>query len=204
VALAVAALVGSLRGEWLPGAVADLGRDGAAWMVVALVATALAWLVGHSDPEPPTATSELLDYERLPIPYGVLQGYDGPGQTLRELALTRARLLIFLSPGCGACERTAVRIDEWAAALGEPVGVHAVYTAPLEALPAPPHDRGLSFHEPEQNVTRAFGMLTTPSAVLLGADGLLAGGPVTGESAVAEMVEDLRAELFGERADAVS
>ncbi|GAA2127212.1 MauE/DoxX family redox-associated membrane protein [Nocardioides bigeumensis] len=196
VALAGVALAGALDGHWLPGGVTDLDRGGVAWLFTALATAALAWLIGRSD-TPPGAADEELDYLRLEIPYGVLRDAAGVTQSLRELAATRARILFFLSPGCGACERTAQRLDEWSAAFAGRVAVHAVYTAPLEALPDPPHDPALSFHEPEQNVTRTFGMLTTPSAVVLGTDGLLAGGPVIGESAVADMVGELLEELAG-------
>ena len=196
VVLGAVALVGALDGSWWPGEVADLDRTGVAWLAVAVVTAVLAWLVARTDEaQEPEATD--LEYTRLPIPYGLVQGLEGGTQSLRELAKTRARLLVFLSPGCSSCTRTAERLDAWAQALGEPVGVHALYTSRVDASSTFAHDPALALHEPERNVTRSLGIVSTPAAVLLGADGLLAGGPVSGEGTIAEMVEEMLDELSG-------
>jgi hypothetical protein len=52
----------------------------------------------------------------------------------------------------------------------------------------------LSVHDTEGLLYETFD-LRTPSAVLLGADGLLAGGPIIGNIAVPEFVDDIREEL---------
>jgi len=77
------------------------------------------------------------------------------------------------------------------------VGLLAVYPDVASAAAAPQHARELSASEPELNVRRVFSA-GTPSAVLLGADGYLAGGPVAGEDAVAEFVEDVLSVLADE------
>lgn len=138
--------------------------------------------------------AELLDYERQAIPYGALTLHHGRTSTLAELSATQARLLVVLNPSCGPCVRTAERLDDWATRLGPAVGVVAVYPDESSALAATEHARELAAWEPELNVRRVFSV-GAPGAVLLGADGYLAGGPVAGEDDVAAFVEDVLDEL---------
>lgn len=190
----------ALDGGAVPAALSELdGGDG--WtLVAAAAAAAVALLVvgGTSAPTtPPQGDVEILDYERQPIPYGVLNLPDGGSATLGELATTQARMLVVLNPGCGPCVRTAAKLDEWAAQLAPAVGVLAVYPDEPSADGSGEHARELCAVEPELNVRRLFAV-GTPAAVLLGADGYLAGGPVSGEDDVAQFVEDVLAELHDE------
>jgi hypothetical protein len=70
------------------------------------------------------------------------------------------------------------------------VGVVAIYPDEASARAAGEHAHDLSAWEPELNVRRVFSV-GAPAAVLLGADGYLAGGPVAGEDDVAAFVEDV-------------
>lgn len=198
-ALAAAVAWFAIDGGSTPSAVTDLGADGWWALVAAAAAAAVAVLVagGASDGQAPPGGGELLDYERQPIPYGMLTLPDGQSSTLTELARTKARLVVLLNPGCGPCVRTAVKLDDWAARLTPAVGVLAVYPDRASSLAAGEHAPELATSEPELNVRRMFAM-GTPGAVLLGADGFLAGGPVTGEDAVTEFVEDVLAALSDE------
>ena len=99
--------------------------------------------------------------------------------------------MVVLNPGCAPCDRTAKRLDDWAEQLAPAVGVLATYP---NAASATDHARELAATEPELNVRRLFSV-GTPAAVLLGADGFLAGGPVAGESDVAEFVTEVLAAL---------
>lgn len=198
-ALAGAGVWFALDGGSAPAVLGDL--DAAGWWALAAAAAAAAaavLVVGVPSPPSSAAGSDLLDYERQPIPYGVLTLPDGRSATLAELATTQARLLVVLKNGCGPCDRIALRLDEWVAQLDPVVGVLALYSY------KPPGDADL-FHspdlmvlEPELNVSRLLSR-GTPSAVLLGADGYLAGGPVAGEDNVAGFVEDVLAELSASR-----
>ena len=212
VGLAAFALGGVLAADerWLPRAAADLGSAGAAPIAVALVAVVVAWLIGRGS-GPTTATpdasapdEELWDYERKPIPYGVVEDVDGTSTTLRILARDKARLLVVLTLGCGPCARVAERLDGWAEELDGLLIVHPLYSeAPVAGLPQLPHRRETTLHDPDGNVARVFNYLPTPTAVLLGLDGLLAGGPVVGEDAIEEMVAELR-EAAAEMREAVA
>lgn len=195
--LSVAAAWFAIAGGSAPAAFAQLGADGWWTLVATAAAAAVAVLVvggaGSTD-RPRIADADLLDYERQPIPYGVLTLADGRSATLTELATTQARLLVVLNPNCGPCDRIAARLDAWVPRLEPAVGVLAVYPHAPDAEAHLGHARELVVLEPELNVRRLLSV-GTPSAVLLGADGFLAGGPVAGQDDVAEFVEDVLSQL---------
>ena len=189
----------ALDGGSAPAAVGDL--DAAGWSAHAAAAAAAATailVVGVSSPPEFAAGSDLIDYERQPIPYGVLTLPDGRSTTLAEVATTQARLLVVLNSTCSPCLRIAERLDDWAAQLDPVVGVLALYPHAPPADTRLLHAPDLVVLEPELNVSRLLSR-GTPSAVLLGADGYLAGGPVAGEDNVAEFIEDVLAELSASR-----
>ena len=195
VGLAGAAVWFAAEGGSAPAAFADLDSDGW-WSLGATAASAAVavLVVGVPSGADRVADEELLDYDRRPIPYGVLALADGRTATLAELAATQARLLVVLNPACGPCIRIAERLDGWAAELTPAVGVVAIYPTAESASGAVEHDPELATWEPERNVRRVFSV-GTPAAILLGADGFLAGGPVAGEGAVAGFVTDVLAEV---------
>ena len=195
VGLAGAAVWFAAEGGSAPAAFADLDSDGW-WSLGATAASAAVavLVVGVPSGADRVADEELLDYDRRPIPYGVLNLADGRTATLAELAATQARLLVVLNPACGPCTRIAERLDGWAAELAPAVGVVAIYPTAESASGAVEHDPELTTWEPELSVRRVFSV-GTPAAILLGADGFLAGGPVAGEGAVAGFVTDVLAEV---------
>jgi hypothetical protein len=184
-------------GEGVPTVARDLSGADAAWLLMALAVTAAGVLVvGRQAPGPTAAADEdLLDYDRQPIPFALLTDSEGRRTTLRELADARPQLLVFLSPSCGSCVDVAARLPEWSADLG-PVQIQTVYTAELDTLPANVTAPGVpAWFDVEDGATHTFAPTGRPAAVLLGADGLLAGGPVAGSIAVTEFVADIVAEL---------
>ncbi len=180
----------------VPAALNDLDTDGWWALVAAAASAAIAVLVMGGSPSGAgrVGDEELLDYARRLVPYGVLTLASGRQSTLSELAATQARLLVVLSPACGPCTRTAEKLDAWAARLSPVVGVVAIYPDETTAAEAADHSPELSAWEPELNIRRVFSV-GTPAAILIGADGFLAGGPVAGENKVARFVEDVLAEL---------
>ena len=198
--LAVLVLWYVVDGGSAPAAMDEMGTAG--WW--ALLATASAVAVALLIAAPPSAGSfarssgpdvELLDYERQPIPYGVLTHLNGNSATLTEAAGIQARFLFFLNSHCGSCLRIAEKLDGWADRLDPAVGVLAVYVDESTAGAQIRHRRELATWEPELNVQRVLGLAGTPAVVLLGADGLLAGGPVTGEDDILELVDAVLAEV---------
>lgn len=190
-------LVGALRGAaFLPAAVG--GRLVWAWLAATLLTVAVAVLVGwRGAPEVPPAVPGDLDdgveYRRGAIPQAQVLTEDGRLVHVGTEARRAARLLVFLSPGCGPCLRIAPLVPTWAADLA-PVSVRAVLLGPPEVLAAHPELRGHAWFDPHRVAHRSLAP-GTPSAVLLGTDGLLAGGPVVGEDAVLAFVEEVRDHL---------
>ena len=197
--LAGAASWFALDGGSGPAAVADLDEQGWSVLVAAVAAAVVAVLVAgvrtSSASAPSAGDGELLDYDRQHIPYGIVSLPDGSTATLLELARTQARLVVILRPGCGPCVRIGEKLDAWAARLDPAVGVLAVYPDEESARATTNHAPELAAWEPDSNLRRIFDVDGTPTAVLLGADGLLAGGPVLGEDQVEALVAEVLAQL---------
>ena len=141
---------------------------------------------------------ELLDYERAAIPGGVLQQPSGRLITLTQLTAQSAALLVFVSEGCGPCERVLDRADGWIGSLSPFMQVKFVFSRPIDQLRERTTVRvgEHAMHDLQFTARSTLGGRTAPSAVLLGADGLLAGGPVDGGSAVIEFVEAIQEQLI--------
>ena len=156
-----------------------------------------------ADVEELEGEEEILDYERTAIPAGVLQRPGGTLVTLRQLSAQQAVLLVFVSEGCGPCERVLDEVPAWIEELSGFLQVRPVLSRPLDQL----RERTLervgehALHDLQFSAREALGGRGAPAAVLLGADGLLAGGPVSGGSAVIEFVEDIRTELRSAQED---
>ena len=168
------------------------------WALLATVAAvAVAVLVaGGGTPRSATPSIDGVAHadQRQRIPYGAVVRRDGTTATLAQLAGSQAQLVVILNPDCGPCLRTAQRLDEWAEQLAPFVGVVAVYPDKTTASAPAGHASELATWEPDHNL-RAMFAVTAPAAVLLGADGYLAGGPVRGEDEVAEFVAEVLDEL---------
>ena len=136
-----------------------------------------------------------LDYQRLPIPFVQVKGDDGPIR-LRELAAQQAQLVLWVSLGCGSCQDALQRAERFAAEFDQ-VGVLVVTTTPT-AVDDPLRPRGATVaYDEDQQLRTMLELRSTPSAVLLGADGLLAGGPVAGGAASLEFIEEVTEQLRG-------
>ena len=134
------------------------------------------------------------DYVRVATPNVLLHHPESGPITLPELAATRAQLLVFVNCYCASTGDAAAAIEGWQERLGL-VDVHLVFSVALapwaDNRPTPPgtlvDHAGLTW--------AALALEGSPSAVLLGADGYLAGGPVSGTAAVAEFVDDIEESL---------
>lgn len=140
--------------------------------------------------------AEELDYERSPIPFGVLREQDGTVRTLRALTADGAVLLVWLNPGCGPCERVMDNMGAWREAFGPHLQTRALIPGGVQRASEAVRDRvGPVAEDIEYNLAESLGGGGNPSAVLLGADGMLAGGPVTGSTDVIEFAEEIAAQL---------
>jgi cytochrome oxidase Cu insertion factor (SCO1/SenC/PrrC family) len=194
VALAALATAFGVGGSGVVPAMGDF--DGAAWwwpVMTALVVLAAVLVVRPGRVEE-VAPEEGVDYLRQPIPIGVLVAADGRHVQLRDLASQRPQLLTFMSVSCGACDVLADLFPDFVERLGV-VEIVTIFVDPLDSVPERLRKPGTTtYHDPDRAVTDLFTSLR-PAAVLFGADGLLAGGPVTGVPDIQAFVEDIVAEL---------
>ena len=176
------------------------------WLLISAALVALVVLIlgrtaqTQAAQTPSSADQELLDYQRQPTPFAELITADGQTVRVRELARQQAQLLLFVNAHCGPCLRVTERIDEWRQALGPAVAVQPIYasTGPEALNQSDPRVAAVAttaLYDPERHLAILLEAHGSPSAVLLGADDLLAGGPVHGESDVVAFVEEIRAEL---------
>ena len=202
VLLVVAALLAVVAGLQGGGLAGSLGDEGVlAWVASAALTAAIAVLVAYRAPgtRAPAAPPVEADggYERVETPRAQVLSQRGELVLLAHETMTSALLLVFLNPGCGPCERIGPDLARWAEEL-HPVTLRAVVTATPAVVESYTYFEGLAYYDPFGIARAAFGV-GTPAAVLLGTDGLLAGGPVQGEvdvrSFVAEVAEQLREAL---------
>ncbi|WP_330476611.1 MauE/DoxX family redox-associated membrane protein [Terrabacter sp. C0L_2] len=170
------------------------------WLAGAVAAAITTWLVvgGSSAAVPtvePTAyADEEGDYVRYRTPALPIMLGDGSTSTLRALSAERPQLLLYVSDWCSSCHDVVEAVPRWRELLG-PVDVRLVLADAPSETALTSADEPQSLHDTERLLNESFGMRRTPSAILLGADGLLAGGPVVGHDDVLEFVEAIAVEL---------
>lgn len=221
VALAVVFVGWAVAGQTVPAALAAFTGADWLWVVATvLVATVAVFVSGgsfgpaarvlHRSAEQPgheaalpavaagTADSTALaggdeeDYVRSPIPETLLLDPDGSPVSLRQLAKERAQLLVFGNCYCGTTIQALRQVPEWAERLPA-IDVKYIYSgvAPRDEM----HQETTGWVDHDRIVWRTLGLQRSPAAVLLGADGLLAGGPVGGLEDVTAFVADIAETL---------
>lgn len=140
------------------------------------------------------ADGELEDYVRTPIPAVTVLLGDGTETDLRQLSSRRAQLLLFVSEGCGPCSDIITLTPAWRHQLPQLDIRHVVAKLPEQAsVTSAVEPRSL--HDVDFRLRDSFGLRGTPGALLLGADGLIAGGPVLGGEEVQNFTREVMAEL---------
>lgn len=141
------------------------------------------------------AAPEEAGYFRTLTPCATLKDAEGHTIDLVRASGCQAHLLVFLSPGCGPCSPVAPHMPEWVEQMPQ-LAVRAVVTTSPEALKdRAPDWAEWTYYDQDGMAGRMLQATGTPSAVLLGTDGMLAGGPVHGAGSVMEFVEDIKAQL---------
>jgi hypothetical protein len=173
-----------------------LTRFDLAWVAGALLlagtAALVAWPGGGPVDAPLPAVDE--DGQRRGIPFIQLTESSGEVTSLPALAMLRPVLLVALSPTCAPCAEVSAVIGDWPEQVPE-VDVRVVTGPELEPLPQWP---GAVLVDPEHQLRSVLGMYR-PSAILLGADALVAAGPVVGPDEVLALFDDIRADLAAMR-----
>jgi hypothetical protein len=152
---------------------------------------------GEAATAPSDDAEDLEDYLRAPIPALPVTLADGTESDLRTLSGERAQLLLFVSEICGSCEDIIAAAPGWREAMPQ-IDVRLVVSVAPEMSALTSSQEPLSLHDLAHRLPPSFGFRATPSALLLGADGFLAGGPVTGSVAVPDFVEEIVAQLSAE------
>ncbi|WP_292832121.1 MauE/DoxX family redox-associated membrane protein [Microbacterium sp.] len=196
----------------LGGALAAV--DGADWgwvlgaAVAAVTAMVILWpdgdaeIVGAASLTAQTGQiedGEELDYIRVRTPAVPVTLADGTTANLRELAATRPILVLAVSETCGSCTPVIEKKAEWAAMLPEVDIRFLSRLAPEDGGKLTERTTPQSLHDPNDYVRGSIADWPTPTAVLLGADGMLAGGPVSGFDNISQFVEDVYESLHDER-----
>lgn len=198
-------------GNTVPTAALDLDREGWAWVLSAAIAVAIAVLVVAN----PTTTRaarrqaarsaeraamqsapDPVEYVRSPNPSSLLIGLDGEPVLLDALARRAAQLVLFLTPGSEPALTLAPRVPGWADDLGAVELTVAVSGPGSVVAETHPELVPFAFVDPFSRATAEV-VGHTPAAVLLGADGLLAGGPVHGVDEITDFVEEVLDQLNG-------
>ncbi|HET6967852.1 MAG TPA: thioredoxin family protein [Ornithinibacter sp.] len=208
--LVLTALLAVLAGLLGHGVISMLAEGSAwIWLAMTLLMGAVAVLVTHRSSSSPVATGahggvgsavaevdENGDYVRQDTPVVAFLDEEGSLFPLYDQTRRAAHLLVFLSPACGPCQRIAPQVAGWAEDLA-PIRVKGVVVgepATLEAIL--PTLRGHAWFDPYSIGRKAFG-LSTPGAVLVGTDGMLAGGPALGEQDIVDFVAEIREHIRG-------
>ncbi len=139
--------------------------------------------------------------ERDPIPDVELVDAAGIHVRARELVAQRGVVLLFLEPECGACGLLLGQLPAWRSVLHE-LAIFPVRSLPAGAALDSAQGEPFNIHIPgahwiEQQAAHACGAEFTPTAVLLGADGLIAGGPEVGGFAVRAFLGEIIQHLAG-------
>lgn len=146
--------------------------------------------IGEADNGEPVGASRPL------IPSAILQSADGHLHTLRELALQRPQLLIAVDCLCNPTHVVIRELDDWKKRLPR-VDVRVMTTMLPEVLKAatnvqdPLYDHG-------GNAWKALGMRGSPSAALLGADGMMVTESVSDLKEIEILIDEIEAALWNE------
>lgn len=166
------------------------------WLAMALLAMVVAGVIVHNETQagPDITVAEAVDdpqddeYPRIPIPYALLDGPDGP-RSVWQLSDAAARLLVFCNPADPGTAGLDEQVARWAADLPA-VEVHVVGPSTWDRLG---HDHptlaGFVLGDVD-GALRDRLQVATPGAVILGTDRLLAGGPVEGFDEIEELVAE--------------
>lgn len=146
-----------------------------------------------ASPGPSAAASG--EYLRTLTPDATLARADGSVVDLIGATRTQAHLLLHLGPECVHCEAVAERVPSWVERMPQ-IAVRVVVTlTPEQLADRRPQWAPFALYDADSTTTRMLRLVGTPSAVLLGTDGMLVGGPVAGADEVLALVDDIAVEL---------
>lgn len=168
------------------------------WLAGVLAAVVLTWLIaghrGEAGAVNAAAPSADGEYLRAPTPFVALETVDGTTIALRDLPTGRPAAVFVVSPSCGSCVSVIEKVRAWQHTVPH---VRTVIVLPSFATDTyhgliDPQDFEVYF-DPQATLTQMV-RGGTPTALLLGADDLIAAGPAIGGPAVASFMDDIAAQ----------
>ncbi len=204
VALAAAYLGWTLTGESVLGTLTD-GSDPALWVLGAAVAALVTWFVvarpapvphthDHVAPAAPVEAPDELAFVPSPIPPALLTDAFGRQHTLMEMVRERAQLLIFANCHCGTTT-TALRAWPGYRSRLPQLDVRFVFSGVAPQAVADGVDITEVWTDHGAVTARTLEVIGSPAAILLGVDGMIAGGPVSGNEELDDFVDEIAEAL---------
>lgn len=188
----------------LVGGIASVAVESWPWLAAAAAGVVTAILVQESrvsDVEQVLPRSGKADvdgeYVRARTPAVPVQLGGGETVNLRELTAEQALLALVVSDTCGHCQPVIDNLEEYRTMLPE-VSVRLLLQQARETSTLTSDQEPQTLHDPHRYVSGSIADWRTPTAVLFGTDGLLAGGPVTGAPEIREFVEVIHEGLHGQ------
>jgi hypothetical protein len=190
VAAAAWSLYDALRGHSFVQRLGGTGVTGLSWLVGAALLAGVAVTVVWRPADERESAPFVDDGTVRGIPFIELQEPGGGTTSLPALAARRPVLLVMLSTTCGMCGPITAVIGGWGSSMPG-VEVRVVCLPGVDPQPEWP---GEVLLDGRGVLTDVLGM-RSPSAVLLGADALIAAGPALGPDEVFELVEAIQEDL---------
>jgi hypothetical protein len=108
--------------------------------------------------------------------------------------------MLFVSEFCGSCQPVIESVDRYRELLPEVEVRFLLSGEPDQELSLASVVEPQTLHDPHHYVADSIvDNPATPTAILFGMDGLLAGGPEVGSNAIDAFVDDIYESLHGER-----
>ncbi len=205
-AIAAVVIVAAGTGPSLGGGVRSLNGDQLALVAVSILAAVLALVIAQLWGERRRLRHDLDALIGPAGPPGLPRGSAAPAFTLtpvRGEAGTLAELmepprpavLIFLSTNCGPCLQMLPTLAGWQASLADSLSLPAMFAgepAEVERLSAE-HGLSLVLGQTGDELFNLYALRATPSGVLIGSDGTIAGSPAEGVPAIEALIRSATA-----------
>jgi uncharacterized membrane protein YphA (DoxX/SURF4 family)/thiol-disulfide isomerase/thioredoxin len=108
----------------------------------------------------------------------------------------RSAVLVFVSTGCGACLELLPLLGRWQDSLSERLALPAIFAGERKEVErqCAEHELSLALAQEENEAFERYRLRATPSAVLVGIDGIIAGAPAEGVPAIEALIRTAVAE----------
>lgn len=194
-------IVAAGPGPSLTGALASLNGTQAALVATAVLAAVLAAIVGHLWGERRRLLRELDAAIAAKVPPGLPRGAPAPtfdvspvrghARSLEDLLDNRRSVvLLFISTGCAPCLQMLSTLSRWQDSLSPSLALAAIFSGDRSEVARLSEEHALSLvlNQESNEIFELYRLRATPSAVLVGADGLIGEAPAEGVPAIEALI----------------